>query len=101
MSKAPPAVSVPRFSPAPSRAQMKAPTHEPPANSEPKAADLNAPERVLLFCLASNTDWFKAGVTPTTAKKMLVKGLIERDGAGRLILTEQDRAALASLMQVD
>lgn len=27
------------------------------------AAELTVPERALLFCLASNTDWAKAGVT--------------------------------------
>jgi hypothetical protein len=62
------------------------------------ASELTVPERVLLFCLASGTDWFKAGVTPTTAKKMLVKGLIERDGAGLLVLTEHGRSALSALI---
>jgi hypothetical protein len=27
------------------------------------AADLSTPERVLLFCLASGTEWAEAGVT--------------------------------------
>jgi hypothetical protein len=35
-------------------------------------------ERVLLFCLASDTDWQRAGVTHTTAQHMMVRGLIER-----------------------
>jgi hypothetical protein len=44
------------------------------------AADLTAFERVLLFCLASNTDWTKAGVRHVTAQTMLVRRLIERTG---------------------
>jgi hypothetical protein len=28
------------------------------------AAELTVPERVLLFCLASDTNWVKAGVRP-------------------------------------
>jgi hypothetical protein len=67
--------------------------------TEAIAAELTVPERVLLFCLASGTDWFKAGVTPTTAKRMLVTGLIERGGAGHLILTEQGRKVLAALLR--
>ena len=98
MSKAPPAVSVPVPRPH-LRARMNVPTPKPPANLEPNAADLTIPERVLLFCLASDTDWFKAGVTPTTTKKMLVKGLLERDEAGQLALTDQGRAALKSLLR--
>jgi hypothetical protein len=45
------------------------------------AAELTVPERVLLFCLASATDWVKADVTHATARHMLVKGLVERDAA--------------------
>ena len=33
-----------------------------PPKPETIAAELTVPERVLLFCLASNTDWVKAGV---------------------------------------
>jgi hypothetical protein len=41
--------------------------------NKPKSitAQLTVPERVLLFCLASDTDWVKAGVTPP-AQVMLV-----------------------------
>jgi hypothetical protein len=39
----------------------KAPT------TETMAAELSVPERVLLFYLASNTDWVKAGVPAITA----------------------------------
>ena len=34
------------------------------------AAGLTVPERVLLFCLASGTDWQRAGVTALTAQQM-------------------------------
>jgi hypothetical protein len=39
------------------------------------ASKLAASERVLLFCLASDTDWTIAGVTDATAQRMLVRGL--------------------------
>jgi hypothetical protein len=40
----------------------KAPT------TETIAAELTVPERVLLFCLASDTNWVKAGVSHATAQ---------------------------------
>ena len=45
------------------------------------AAGLTVPERVLLFYLASGTDWQKAGVTHATAQQMMIRGLIDREGA--------------------
>jgi hypothetical protein len=60
--------------------------------SETAAADLTVPERVLLFCVASGTDWQKAGVTGATITAMVVKGLIDRDAAGRIALTKQGRS---------
>ncbi len=42
------------------------------------AAELTVPDRVLLFCLASDTDWMKARVTQATAQHMLVRNLVER-----------------------
>jgi hypothetical protein len=62
------------------------------------AAELAVPERVLLFCLASGTDWAQAGVTGATATAMLVRGLVDRDASGRLDLTPQGRAALDALL---
>ena len=52
-----------------------------PARPSPAkiASDLRVPERVMLFCLASGTDWERAGVTHATAQQMLVRGLIDRD----------------------
>jgi hypothetical protein len=57
------------------------------------------PERVLLFCVASRTEWARAGVTGATATAMVVKGLIERDAGDRLTLTKDGRAALAALLE--
>jgi hypothetical protein len=65
-------------------------------------AELSVPERMLLFCLASGTDWAKAGVTHATAQHMLVKNLVERDqAANRFMLTEQGRAVLFALIGHD
>jgi Na+/H+-dicarboxylate symporter len=43
------------------------------------AADLSVLERVLLFCLASNTEWGQAGVTGATTIMMLARGLVDRE----------------------
>lgn len=46
--------------------------------------------RIVPFCVSSETDWAKAGVTGATAQIILVKSLIERDHLTiRLALTEQ------------
>ena len=45
------------------------------------AAELSVSERVLLFCVASGTEWMRAGLTGATATAMIVKGLIERSCA--------------------
>jgi hypothetical protein len=61
------------------------------------AAKLTVPERLLLFCLATDTDWQAASITHATAQHMMVRGLIERDRAAtRFILTEQGRAVLTA-----
>ncbi len=48
------------------------------------------------FCLASNTDWVKAGVTQARAQHLLIRNLIERDdhAVNRFKLTAQGRALL-------
>jgi hypothetical protein len=71
----------------------KAPT------TETIAAELTVPERVLLFCLASGTDWVKAGVPHSTAQHLFVRNLMERDHAIQLALTDQGRAVLAALIR--
>jgi hypothetical protein len=70
----------------------------PSANSI--AAALTVPERLLLFCLASNSDWQAASITHATAQQMMVHGLIERDqAASRYALTEHGRAVLAAQLE--
>jgi hypothetical protein len=59
----------------------KAPT------TETIAAELTVPERVLLFCLASDTNWVKAGVSHSTAQHLLVRNLVERNHATDFTLT--------------
>jgi hypothetical protein len=68
--------------------------------AETIAAELTVPERLLLFCLASDSDWQAASITHATAQQMMVRGLIERDqAASRYALTEQGRAVLAALLE--
>jgi hypothetical protein len=62
------------------------------------AAELGVPERVLLFCIASGTEWARAGVTGSTATAMVVRGLVERDAADNLALTKEGRAALDAML---
>jgi hypothetical protein len=71
----------------------------PKPTPETLAAGLIVAERVLLFCVASDTDWSEAGVTGSTAQHMMGRGLIERDRlATRFVLTDQGRAVLAALL---
>jgi hypothetical protein len=63
------------------------------------ATQRTVPERVLLFCLASGTNWVKAGVTHATAQHMLVWNLVERDpAAADFVLTDQGCAVPAALL---
>jgi hypothetical protein len=63
------------------------------------AGGLTVPERLILFCLASGTDWQKAGITYTTAQHMMIRGLIDREGAAAtFVLTDEGRAVLTSLL---
>jgi hypothetical protein len=62
------------------------------------AAAFTVPERLLLFCLASDADWQAASITHATAQQMMVRGLIERQAATRFALTEHGRAVLAVLL---
>jgi hypothetical protein len=63
------------------------------------AAELTVPERLLLFCLASDMDWQAAGITHATAQYMMVRGPIERRAAARYALTDQGRAVLAVMLE--
>lgn len=63
------------------------------------AADLTAPERHLLFWLASDTE-LEAAVTRSTIAAMIIRGLIQRDRLGRLSLTNQGRGTLDALLRM-
>jgi hypothetical protein len=65
---------------------------------KPSAAALAARERVVLFCVASGTDWQHAGITGEAITATIVKGLVERDAAGGPALTAAGRAVLRMLV---
>jgi hypothetical protein len=48
---------------------------------------LSAPERALLFCVSSGTEWVRVGITLAVVQHMIVRNLVQRDAAGRLGLT--------------
>jgi hypothetical protein len=52
----------------------------------------------LLFCVASGTEWESAGVTGATVTVLVVRGLIERDAGGRLVLRKQGGAVLDAMI---
>jgi hypothetical protein len=63
------------------------------------AEGLSVPEGIMLYCVASATDWQKAGVTQATARHLMIRGLIERQAAGSFTLTDQGRAVLKALLR--
>jgi hypothetical protein len=72
---------------------------KPKRTGEAIAAELDVPQRILLFCLASNTNVAKAGVNNATVRsRLIVRGLIERQGS-RFVVTELGRAVLAVLIE--
>src|SRR5260370_629113 len=64
---------------------------------KPTAPDLTVRERVLLFCVASRTDWQKAGVPGETIIEMIEKGLVVDHALDWLALTASGCAVLISL----
>jgi hypothetical protein len=64
----------------------------------PDTTALGVRERMLLFCVASGTDWQRAGVTGETVTALIVRGFLVRDGKGKLALTDDGRAALRALL---
>jgi hypothetical protein len=50
-------------------------------------------ERVLQFCVASKTEWERAGITGAMVTAMVIKGLIAREPTGGLYLTKDGRGA--------
>jgi hypothetical protein len=70
---------------------------EPPT-PESIAAELTAPQRALIKCLGSGTDWRKARVKPATVQLAVLKGLVERDHTSQLVLTGRGRGVLRELL---
>jgi hypothetical protein len=68
-----------------------------PNPDNPAARALSFPQRILLFCVGSGTEWERTGITGPTVTAMVIKGRIGR-AAGKLTLTEQGRAVLAALL---
>ena len=62
------------------------------------AASLRVSERMLLFCVASNTDWKHTAIPGEIVTTMVVKGLVERDTGGHLALTDRGRAVLRAML---
>ena len=62
------------------------------------AEGLSVQERTLLFCLASDTPWQRAGVTEKTVLNMVIKGMVQRGAGAHLSVTRQGRDALAALL---
>jgi hypothetical protein len=48
----------------------------------------------MLFCIASATNWRKAGLSHMVARRLLVRGLIERQAAEAYVLSAHGRAVL-------
>jgi hypothetical protein len=65
---------------------------------DPTASDLSVHERILLFCIASRTDWQKAGVPGETVIDMIEKRLIVDHRFDRLALTMRGRAVLKAML---
>ena len=64
------------------------------------AADLRVTDRIMLFCLASGTDWERGGVPHSTAQHLLVRNLIARvPTPARFKLTPLGRDVLAALIK--
>jgi hypothetical protein len=61
---------------------------------------LDYPSQSAFSCsvLRATLDLQKAGVTGATVTAMAVRGLIERDAAARLSLTDEGREVLAALL---
>jgi hypothetical protein len=69
------------------------------ATPEAIANQLAVEERVILFCVASGTDWTRAGNGAATARNMIVKDLLAHERKpSRLVLTARGRAVLGALL---
>jgi hypothetical protein len=52
------------------------PANDGAADDQADIKTIGVQERILLFCLASRTDWKRAGVTPKTVAGMVMKYLV-------------------------
>jgi hypothetical protein len=73
-------------------------TKRPTKPTADVASALTIHERILLFCIASGTDWEHTGITGSLVTSMVIKGLIAREPTGGLYLTREGRAALRTLV---
>jgi hypothetical protein len=72
---------------------------KPESDSQVVQADvLSMTERILLFCVGSQTSWERTGATRTTVTSLIITGLIQRDPAGTLRLTKEGRASLLTML---
>lgn len=70
------------------------------ATPESIAAQLTPAQRVLLFCVASGTDWRKFGIQSPTVQLAIIKNLVERpEHQSELVVTDHGRAVLDALLK--
>jgi hypothetical protein len=62
------------------------------------AKALTVPERLLLLCVASAIDFKHAKIAEKVVTEVLVKGLIERDAAGHLALTDRGLVVVRAML---
>jgi hypothetical protein len=62
------------------------------------AKALSVPERLLLFCVASEMDWRHAKIAERVVTEVVIKNLISRDAAGTLTLTDRGRVVLRAML---
>jgi hypothetical protein len=67
-------------------------------NQVVQADALSMTERMLLFCIGSQTSWERTAVTRATITSLVITGLIQRDPAGTLRLTKEGRASLLTML---
>jgi hypothetical protein len=71
---------------------------KPESDSEAVQADaLSTSERILLFCVGSQTSWKRTSIRASVTS-LVITALIQRDPAGTLRLTEEDRASLLTML---
>jgi hypothetical protein len=63
-----------------------------------EAKALSVPERLLLLFVASAIDFKHAKIAEKVVTEVVVKGLIERDAAGHLALTDRGRVVVRAML---